>query len=124
MFWMEFLRVRTGASAENDFRMRADKFDAEAGKLDALVAWDVHRHATIRGDFSILIQCDSPQIQRDGSPLARRLAEDMSLVGVVDHSVWTLYPTILGCTRTPKKGRSHETSPGGIRKPAPRRKHL
>jgi hypothetical protein len=91
MRWMEFLRVRTGKSAENDFRMRVAKYDAEAGKLGALAAWEVLRHTTVRGDFSILIQWDSPQMQTDGSPLARRLVEEMSIVGVVDHSVWTLY---------------------------------
>jgi hypothetical protein len=94
MLWMEFLRVRTGGSAETDFRLRAAKFEAEAGKLSALVAWDVLRHATVRGDFSILIQWDSPQMETDGSPLARKLAEDMSVVGVVDHSVWTLFPNV------------------------------
>jgi hypothetical protein len=91
---MEFLRVRTGASAEDDFRTKAAKFKAEAGKLSALVAWDVLQHATVRGDFSVLIQWDSPQMERDGSPLARRLATEISLVGVVDHSVWTLCPKI------------------------------
>ena len=91
MHWMEHLRVRTGRSAENDFRKSTAKFEAEAKKFDALVSWSVLRHATIEGDFSIILHWNSPQVEVNGSYLARTLAEHISILGMVDHSVWILY---------------------------------
>jgi hypothetical protein len=93
MHWIEFIRVRTGGRAETAFRKHAGKFESEAEKSGNLVAWHVFRHAAVAGDFSILIQWDTPETNANGSSLAQSLVKNISTVGIVDHSVWTLYTT-------------------------------
>lgn len=91
MHWMEHLKVRTGGNAESDFRKIAAKFETEAKRSDALVSWSVLRHATVKGDFSVLLHWNSSQAEVNGSCLARTLAGHLSIIGVVDHSVWIMY---------------------------------
>lgn len=88
---MEHLKVRTGGSSESDFRKSAEKFEVEAKKLDTLVSWSVLQHATVEGDFSILLHWNSSQVEMNGSYLARTLAGHLSIIGMVDHSVWVMY---------------------------------
>lgn len=90
MHWMEHLRVRTGGSSENDFRKIAAGFEAEAKKMAALVSLSVLRHATVDGDFSILLHWHSSRVEVNGSCLTQTLAGQLSGIGVVDHSVWIM----------------------------------
>lgn len=88
MSWMEFLRIRTGRNAENDFLKKAAEFEKEAEKSTGLASWQAFHHAAIGSDFLILLQWETHSTEPNGSLLACNLAGSLSELGVVDHSIW------------------------------------
>jgi hypothetical protein len=52
------------------------------------VNWQIYHHATISGDFFILLQWDTARVAAEASLLAYNLINMLSTEGVVDHTVW------------------------------------
>ena len=94
MLWMETIRLRSGNSAQSQVLTLIGTFEKEMRKSKTLVNWQVYRHATISGDFFILLQWDTDRVAAEASLLAYNLINMLSSEGVVDHSVW-ITPTHL-----------------------------
>ena len=94
--WMEFLRLRSTGVPEEDFLKRVTKFESELEDTGGLVDWLVYRHATLRGDCTVILHWDTEQLDPMGSTLAQALTRELSQLGMVDHSVWLAESTFTG----------------------------
>lgn len=85
---MENIRLRVSNTARPEVLKLIRTFRDEMQKSTDLLNWHIYCHAMIMGDFSILLQWNTAQIDQEGSMLAYNLVKVLSPLGVVDHTIW------------------------------------
>ena len=85
---MEYLRILTDAGLEEDLLKLIREFEIEMEKDPGLLAWQVFRHATVKGDFLVQLHWRTSRVIPEGSTLAYCLIKNLSRIGLVNHGVW------------------------------------
>jgi len=88
MRWLEFIKVQAAATQGQTTVPKLLDLVSDLKKMPGLVEADVCGHASVYGDFAILLLWDTDQSQRRGSPVGLNLNQALKKFGLVSHSVW------------------------------------
>jgi hypothetical protein len=90
MEWVEFVKLQAPGAKEKEVTQELGTFSKSLGNPSGLVAVKMFYHASVHGDFAILLLWDTDQLLTQGSPVALGLIEDLKKFGLVDYSAWVL----------------------------------
>jgi hypothetical protein len=88
MRWLEFIKVQAAATRGQAAVPKLLDLVSDLKKTPGLVEVDVCDHASVYGDFAILLLWDTDQSQRGGSPVGLNLKQALKKFGLVSHSAW------------------------------------
>ncbi len=94
MIWLEHIRLRAGAATVPEVLKIMASLNVEIRKNTRLYDWHLFHHASISGDFSILLYWDTASADPKGSALALTLVNTLSSLGIVDHAIWIERPDL------------------------------
>jgi hypothetical protein len=88
MEWVEFIKLQAPEAQEEEVTQEIGNLSELLRKTTGLLEVDVFSHASIHGDFAILLSWDTDQTQIEGSSVALSLTEALKKFGLVDYSAW------------------------------------
>ena len=88
MEWVEFIKLQAPEAQEEEVTEEIGDLSELIRKTAGLVEFGVFGHASIHGDFAILLSWDTEQPQIEGSSVALSLTEALKKFGLVDYSAW------------------------------------
>jgi hypothetical protein len=87
MSWVEQIVLRAPRGDEVVIESSLAAATSGLDAIDGLVAASAHRHASIHGDYLVLLVWDAP-LPASGSPLGLHITASLARIGLVDHAVW------------------------------------
>jgi hypothetical protein len=88
MRWLEFIKIQAAATQGQAVVPKLLDLVSDLKKTPGLVEASVCGHASVYGDFAILLLWDTDQSQRRGSPVGLNLNQFLKKFGLLSHSVW------------------------------------
>ncbi|KPK21792.1 MAG: hypothetical protein AMK69_20985 [Nitrospira bacterium SG8_3] len=88
MEWVEFIKLQAPEAQEEEVTQEIGNLSELLRKTAGLVEFGVFGHASIHGDFAILLSWDTDHPQIEGSSVALSLTEALKKFGLVDYSAW------------------------------------
>lgn len=89
MRWLEVIKAQAAARRQAAVPELLDLV-SDLKKIPGIVEVDVCDHASVYGDFAILLLWDTDQCQRRGSPVGLNLMQALKKFGLVSHAVWII----------------------------------
>ena len=89
MKWLEIIELRTVNSDRELLESHLQELIQQVDKETQMQTIKTYRRVMIETDVSFHLFHDSPNVERNGSPLGLRLASSLKEFGLVNHSVWT-----------------------------------
>ena len=90
MKWIEFLKVQAAGTQGQRATPELSELIADIREKPGLVEADIYGHATVYGDFAVLLLWNTEQPPQEGSMAGLNLKQILKTYGLVNHTVWII----------------------------------